>query len=93
MSGLLLNAFRALGPGATRREIASVAAALRNSGDEEVEGLLGDCEGWERLEAIADEGGAYGLVALDLVMAFRNPEGFAKLVRDQDEHLSTGQVD
>jgi hypothetical protein len=91
VSGLLLNAFRALGPGATRREIASVAAALRNSGDEEVEGLLDDWEGWERLEAIADEG-AYGF-ALDLVMAFRNPEGFAELVRDQDEHLSTGQVD
>jgi hypothetical protein len=40
MSGLLFNAFRALGPGATRREIAQVAAALRESGDEDVGRLL-----------------------------------------------------
>jgi hypothetical protein len=40
MSALLLSAFKALGPGPTRREIATVASALRESGDEDVGRLL-----------------------------------------------------
>jgi len=80
VSSLLFNAFRALGPAATRREIATAAAALRESGDEEADGLLtADDPG--PLNAIAYETGAYRFVALDLVMAYRNPEGFATLVR------------
>jgi hypothetical protein len=41
LSALLFNAFKALGPGPQRREIATVAKALRESGDEEVQALLG----------------------------------------------------
>jgi len=40
VSALLLNAFRALGSGPSRREIALVAKALRESGDVEVGPLL-----------------------------------------------------
>ena len=40
MSALLLNAFRVLGSGPSRREIALVAKALRESGDVEVGALL-----------------------------------------------------
>lgn len=40
MSALLLNAFKALGSAANRREIGLVATALRESGDEEVGPLL-----------------------------------------------------
>jgi hypothetical protein len=35
VSELLYDAFRALGPGPARREVALVANALRESGDEE----------------------------------------------------------
>jgi hypothetical protein len=95
MSALLYNAFRALGPGPTRREVAQVA--LRESGDVEVGRLLeGRCNGtheWERCVAIADDAGAYGFVALDLALAFHNPAAFAELVRGDDEHLSAGVVD
>ena len=92
MSALLLNAFRALGPAATRREIALVARALRESGDEDVGPLLdyGNPEGWDRCCAIADDAGAYGFVALDLAVAFYNPTAVAELVRGEDEHLSAG---
>ena len=96
MSALLLNAFKALGSAANRREIGLVAAALRESGDEEVGPLLdyaNNPELWDRCEAIADEAGAYGFVALDLAVAFHNPEAFAKLVRGEDEHLPPGPVD
>lgn len=71
MSALLLNAFKALGPAATRREIALVATALRDSGDEDGGPLLdheSNPEGWGRCCAIADEAGAYGFVALDLAV-------------------------
>jgi hypothetical protein len=90
MSGLLFNAFRALGPGATRREIAQVAAALRESGDEDVGRLLNyeeDPQDWDRCCAIADGAGAYGFVALDLAVAFHNAKWFARLLRGEDEHL------
>ena len=93
MSALLLNAFKALGPGPTRREVAQVASALRESGDEEVGRLL-DWEehpqDWDRCCAIADEAGAFGFVALDMALAYYNPAAFAELVRGKDEHLSAG---
>jgi Ribbon-helix-helix protein, copG family len=90
VSALLYNALRALGPGPTRREVAQVAAALRESGDGEVGPLLNyeeNPELWDRCCAIADDAGAYGFVALDLAVAFHNPEWFAGLVRGEDEHL------
>jgi hypothetical protein len=95
VSGLLFNAFRALDSAADRREIATVAAALRESGDE-VGRLLHyeeNPELWDRCCAIADEAGAYGFVALDLAVAFHNPAAFAELVKGEAERLSTGVVD
>jgi hypothetical protein len=74
VSALLLNAFRALGLGPTRREVALVATALRESGDADEVGRLlnyeedrGDWDGCE----IADEADASGFAergvrALDL---------------------------
>jgi len=38
---------------------------------------------WDRCVAIGDEAGAGGFVALDLVMAYQNPRGVAKLVRNE----------
>jgi hypothetical protein len=96
MSDLLFNAFRALGPGPSRREIALVAKALRENGDEEIGPLL-DYENHKELYArcveIADEAGAGGFVALDLAVAFHNPRAFARLVRGDDEQLSAGAAD
>lgn len=92
MSSLLFNAFRALGSAIDRREIALVATALRESGDEEIGPLLdyeNNPELWARCEEMADETGAHGFVALDLALAFHNPEGFAKLICDP----STAVVD
>ncbi len=80
MSALLFDAFRALGSGPTRREVAQVAAALRESGDEGVGRLLDDPH--QRV-AIADDAGAYGFVALDLAVAFHSPGAFAELVDDE----------
>jgi hypothetical protein len=87
VSSLLLNAFRALGPAATRREIAQVAEALRESGDVEVGPLLdyeNHPEMWDRCEEMADEAGAFGFVALDLALAFHNPSHFASLIAEPD---------
>ena len=87
MSALLFNAFKVLGSGPTRREVVSVAAALRESGDEVVGPLLdyaNRAELWDRCEAIADEADAYGFVALDLAVAFHNPEAFAKLIAEPE---------
>jgi hypothetical protein len=92
VNGLLFNAFRALGPAATRREVATVATALRESGDKELGELLNyveNREGYKRCLEIADEAGAYGFVALDLALAFREPRVFAKLIPPE----STGLVD
>lgn len=94
MSALLLNAFKALGPAATRREIALVATALRDSGDEDGGPLLdheSNPEGWGRCCAIADEAGAYGFVALDLAVAFHNPRAFARLVSGEAEAEGEGR--
>ena len=90
MSALLFNAFRALGSAADPREMATLAAALRESGDGEVGPLLNyeeNPELWDRCCAIADDAGAYGFVALDLAVAFHNPGWFAGLVRGEDERL------
>jgi hypothetical protein len=96
VSGLLFSAFKALGPGASRREIAQVAAALHESGDEEAGRLL-NCaiwtdghnpDLWDRCVEIAEEAGAGPFVALDLVMAFSNPEGFARLVRTESAEVA-----
>jgi hypothetical protein len=78
----------------TGAKIGLVATALRESGDEEVGPLL-DYENnpklWNRCKAIADEAGAYGFVALDLAVAFHNPEAFARYLHDGQQ--STGGVD
>ena len=73
MSGLVFNAFRALGPGATRREVALVAEALRESGEEEVLALFRlpgcdyfDHEAYAAVAEIAERADAGGFVALDL---------------------------
>ena len=64
MSELLEGAFRALGPGPTRRELELVADVLRESGDREaLDMLAGDPEAVAQL---ADANGSHGLVALDL---------------------------
>jgi hypothetical protein len=39
---------------------------------------------WDRCNAIADEAGASGFVALDLAVAFHNPEAFAKLIAEPE---------
>jgi hypothetical protein len=93
MSALLLSAFKALGPGPTRREIATVASALRESGDEGVGRLLNDEENpqeWDRCCAIADEAGAYGFVALDLALACHNPRAFSACQGEDEHPVSTG---
>jgi hypothetical protein len=92
VSALLFNAFRALGPAASRREIALVAAALRKSGDEEVARLLDYAthpDAWERCVAMADEAGAYAFVALDLAVAFHNPGYFARYLEDEQQSTRT----
>jgi hypothetical protein len=73
VSALLFNAFRALGPGATRSEVAAVAKALRESGDEEALALFQppggeyfDREACDAVAGIAEQAGAGGFVALDL---------------------------
>ena len=73
-----------------------VAKALRESGDVEVGPLLDYANNrdlWQRCNALADEAGAYGFVALDLALAFHNPETFAKLVRGEDDPLLPRPVD
>jgi hypothetical protein len=89
VSGLLFNAFRALGPSPSWREVTGVAEALRKAGDAEVEGLLSP-QGGDRCCEIADEAGANGFVALDLAVAFHNPGYFARYL--EHEQQSTGLV-
>ena len=77
MNDLVFTAFQALGPAATRREVALVAQALRERGDEEVLRLFGagtepepdaafDREACAAVTGIAERAGAGGFVALDL---------------------------
>jgi hypothetical protein len=81
VSDLLHAALGAVDPGPGYwRSLTTVANLLRESGDPEVEALLGpplsDREAWERLCAFADglEGG--GLLALDLKTAYLNPNAY-----------------
>jgi hypothetical protein len=90
VTAVLFNALRALGPAAERREIATVAVALRESGDQDVGRLLnyeGTSENWDRCCAIADHPGAHGFVALDLAVAFHTPAAFAELVEREGERF------
>ena len=81
MSGLVFAAFRALGPAATRRDVARVAAALRATGDDEMFDLFGqpdpdaqfDHEAYRAVAEIAVRAGAGGLVGLDLYSEFVRP--------------------
>jgi hypothetical protein len=91
MSHLVFQALRALGPGATKRECGLVAAALRATGDREVEALCGAdprSDGWERLMGLAEEAGSNGLVALDLATEFQSPGCLAGI--EQDAHVDVG---
>jgi hypothetical protein len=76
---LLRKSFYALGADASPREIKLVADTLRASGDTPtlrvLEAAADDLRAFEALCRVADEAGAYGFVALDLVMAYRNPRG------------------
>jgi hypothetical protein len=90
VSELVLAAFQALGPGPSWREVALVAASLRESNDRKVEGLLSP-EGRDRCCEIADEAGANRFVALDLAVAFHNPGYFARYL--EHDQQSTGLVD
>jgi hypothetical protein len=82
VSGLLLNAFRAIGahdPSESRRDRHGGHRTARQRG------RGGPCplekrENWDRCCDIALEAGVSHVTALDLVMAFTNPVGFAKLI-------------
>ena len=84
MSELVHAAFRALGMGATKREVALVAKALRESGDEEALALFGvgmepqpdapfDREAHAAVREIAEHAGAGGVVALELYTEMIRP--------------------
>ena len=86
MSQLVFRAFQAIGPPGPeyRREVALVAKAIRESGDEEALALFGvgaepdpdpvfDREAFARVTEVADHAGADGLTALDLYTAVVNP--------------------
>ena len=84
MSELLARAFAALGPAPTDRELALVADAVRNSGDEEAIAALEadyDDPAWKELDAVAIESGASAFVALDLKTVFCT--GVETLVRGE----------
>lgn len=80
MSGLLFSAFQALGAGPSRREIATVARALRESGDEEtlalfrpLEGENFDREACAAVSEVAEQAGAGPFVGLDLYTEVTRP--------------------
>jgi hypothetical protein len=77
---LLHAAFAALGPGASRGEVALVASALRNSGDEPTlamfrprDGAYFDHASCDAVTDVAVRAGAGGLVALDLYTEMVRP--------------------
>ena len=80
-SGLVFAACEALGMGASKREVARVAEALRATGDPEVFDLFGqpdpdgpfDREAYRAVAEIAVRAGAGGLTALDLYTEFVRP--------------------
>jgi hypothetical protein len=74
-SDLLAQAFAALGPGPTQRELELVAEALRDSGDEDAIAIL-EAPGRDEFRALAELASASGssaFVALDLATAIANP--------------------
>jgi hypothetical protein len=81
VSELVFAAFKALGMGANKREVALVAKALRATGDADVFALFGqpdpdapfDREACAAVAEIAVRAGAGGLVALDLYTEFIRP--------------------
>jgi hypothetical protein len=81
VSELVFAAFKALGMAATRRDVARVAKALRETGDADVFALFGepdpdgafDREACAAVAEIANRAGAGGLVALDLYTEFVRP--------------------
>ena len=72
MSALVASAFRALGTGPSRHELALVADALRDSSDQQALELLNAAaenrEAFHRLAYVADAAGSSGFVALDLLV-------------------------
>jgi len=86
VSQLVFRAFQAIGPPGPqyRREVALVAKAIRESGDEEALALFGvgaepapdpafDREACARVTEVAEHAGADGLTALDVYTAVVNP--------------------
>jgi hypothetical protein len=73
VSDLVLMAFRALGDGPTWRELELVADAIRESGDAQALALFEGWDTFDALVAVAEEAGAGGLVALDLLTDVLNP--------------------
>ena len=84
MSELVFAAFRALGMALTGRELALVARAIRESGDEKALALFGARAGARTgprfrpracaaIAEVAERAGAGGLVALDLYTEVTNP--------------------
>jgi hypothetical protein len=88
MSETVKLAFKALGTNPARREIAQVARALRESGDDEVRQLVNpppaimfadpesvpfDREAFDRVRLVAESVGVGRYVALDLYTAVVNP--------------------
>ena len=73
MTDLVRLAFRALGDGPTWRELELVADAIRESGDEQALALVEGWDTFDALVAVAEEAGAGGLVALDLLTEVSNP--------------------
>ena len=80
MSGLVFNAFRALGPAAKRSEIATVAKAIRESGDGRALALFRppggeyfDHEACDAVTEIAEQAGAGPFVGLDLYIEMSRP--------------------
>jgi hypothetical protein len=81
VSKLVFAAFEALGMAATKRDVARVAKALRETGDADVIALFGepdpdgpfDREACAAVAEIAVRAGAGGLVALDLYTEFIRP--------------------
>jgi hypothetical protein len=84
VSELLEAAFRALPRGRSARELTRVAKLLRESGDPEVEAILGapfgDEEARDRLEEVAERAGRLGVIVVDLKWAYQRPEEFARSV-------------
>jgi hypothetical protein len=77
---LLHAAFHALGPAATRREVALVAQALRESGDDAtlamfrpLDGAYFDRESCAAVTEVAERAGAGGFVGLDVYTAVIRP--------------------